>query len=720
MPENSPRVGFRLGVFTIDLRGRSLLRENKAIALPARAFDALLFLVTHRDRLVEKDEIVAAVWRDVAVTDDSLIHAVSVLRRALGDDPTRPAFIETVPRHGYRFIGPVEELASPGATHEAAPNQPVHPWWRRAAVAAAVGVAALGLLLYLGHASSPTSVRLDQPAPPGTSLASDGVVSPSGRHLAFVARDAQTGRSALWVRALASREPYPLPDTTAASNPFWSPDGRTLGFFAGGKLMAVDVSGGPARRIADVTGTPAGGSWGTRGVILFADSMSGLYAVSDSGGPVRQITRPDHSATDPWYAWPQFLPDSRHFVYQVVAIDGSRAGVFAGSLDSPESVRLLDASAATFAPPGYLLYVQHDMLMAEALDLERMVLSGRPMLLARGLSTPSLAEGNVVSGSRELLAFREGTRHQQLTQVDRSGTERGGAIDTPVALSNVRLSPDGGSLLATGSVNDAPGVWLVDLVRRQQTRLSADGLGSVWAPDGRRIAFTTRGGRDLFVRSPRDGDDAHIVATDAFVKIVNDWSPDGRQMIYAQIDAETKLDLWSIPASGGTPTPLLKTAFNEAQARISPDGRWIAYVTEQSGAGEVWVRRYPQMDEPRQVSVGGGGQPQWRPDQSELFYLSPDRALMAVDTPGAGRPAFGSPRRLFQTAIVGGPSDARDSYAVMPDGATFLVYGAREATGPAPITMIRHWAAGLTPFAVAPTREPRSAGAFAIPAFAPR
>ena len=429
------------------------------------------------------------------------------------------------------------------------------------------------------------------------------------------------------------------------------------------------------------------------------------------GGPVRQITRVEHGGTDAWYAWPQFLPDSRRFLYQIVAIDGSSAGVFAGSLDSPESVRLLDASAATFAPPGYLLYVQHGMLMAEALDLERMTLGGRPVLLARGLSAPSLAEGNVVSGSRELLAFREGTTRQPLMQVDRSGTQRGGAIETPVALSNVRLSPDGGSLLATGSVTDAPGVWLVDLVRQQQTRLSADGLGSVWSPDGRRIAFTTRGGRDLFVRSARDGNDARIVATDSFVKVVNDWSPDGRQMIYAQIDAETKLDLWAIPASGGTPTPLLKTPFNEAQARISPDGRWIAYVTEQSGTAEVWVRRYPQMDEPRQVSVGGGGQPQWRPDQSELFYLSPDHTLMAVVTPGAERPSFGTPQRLFQTSIAGGPSDARDSYAVMSDGATFLVYGTRDTAGPAPITVIRNWAAGLTPVAVAPAREPRSAGA---------
>ena len=417
-----------------------------------------------------------------------------------------------------------------------------------------------------------------------------------------------------------------------------------------------------------------------------------------------RLRRVDHAALDPWHAWPQFLPDGRQFLYQVVALDGSRAGVFAGSLDAPGSLRLLNASAATFAPPSYLLYVQHDMLMAEALDVERLALSGRPVLLARGLWAPSLAEGNVVSGLRELLAFREAAGHQQLMWVGRSGEERGSSIDTPVALSNIRLSPDGRSLLATGSFTGVPGVWLIDLARRQQTRLSADGLGAVWSPDGRRIAFTTRGGRDLSVRSAPDGDDARVVATDPFLKVVNDWAPDGRRMIYAQIDPETKLDLWSIPVSGGQPSPVLKTPYNEAQARLSPDGRWIAYVTDETGTGEVWVRRYPQMDQPRRVSVGGGGQPQWRPDQSELFYLSPDHVLMAVDAPRANEPSVGSRRRLFLAPIVGGLSDARDSYAVMPDGATFLVYGARQADTPAPITLIRNWAAGLTPYTVGPSR----------------
>ena len=180
MPESPTHVGFKLGAFTIDLRARTLRRHDKAVALPARAFDALVFLITHRDRLVEKDEIVAAVWRDVAVTDDSLIHAVSVVRRALGDDPARPAFIETIPRHGYRFVGPVEELVDAVVADQPASDQtPKHPWRRLAAVAAAGVVATLGLLLYLTRDPFLASVRLDQSAPAGTSLVSDGVVSPS-------------------------------------------------------------------------------------------------------------------------------------------------------------------------------------------------------------------------------------------------------------------------------------------------------------------------------------------------------------------------------------------------------------------------------------------------------------------------------------------------------------------------------------------------------------
>jgi Tol biopolymer transport system component len=195
-----------------------------------------------------------------------------------------------------------------------------------------------------------------------------------------------------------------------------------------------------------------------------------------------------------------------------------------------------------------------------------------------------------------------------------------------------------------------------------------------------------------------EGSDADLepLVSDQSVKVLNDWSARSQAIIYTRHDAATKLDLWHVPLAGGSPRPLLNSTFNEAQARISPDGRWLAYVADSTGTQEVYVRRYPELDAPRRVSTGGGGQPQWRPDQRELFYLSPDRSLMAVTISDGGHmSSIGTPRRLFRTSIAEGPSAARDSYAVMPDGRSFLI-DARRNSSTEPITVMLDWAAGLT------------------------
>jgi DNA-binding winged helix-turn-helix (wHTH) protein len=247
----TPPDRFRFGSFTLDLRARKLWRDSVLIPLPARAVDALVYLIAHRDRPVDKDEIIAAVWRDVAVTDDSLIHSVSVIRRALGDDPTHPSYIETIPRRGYRFVGSVEfvdparEPASaaeqPGESPTAIAPESVHPvrWMRRRAIAAAalllMAAAIPSYRGYLGrNASTDAAIRVEQVAPPGTTIVSGGIVSPSGRHLAFVARDERSGKTALWVRALDSPQPRMLPGTEGASKPFFSPDGQVIAFFLKG------------------------------------------------------------------------------------------------------------------------------------------------------------------------------------------------------------------------------------------------------------------------------------------------------------------------------------------------------------------------------------------------------------------------------------------------------------------------------------------------------
>lgn len=689
----------RIGAFTLDLSARRLWRDGTVVPLPSRSVDALAYLVAHRDRAVGKDEIVAAVWKDVAVTDDSLTHAISVVRRTLGDDPAHPSYIETVPRRGYRFIGAVDAVDDPPRA-AAVPEPVTSRWaWRPLVATAALLVAIAVLALSLGLRNESAVMaggarRIQQTAPPGTSIVSNGVVSPAGRHLAFVARREESGRTALWIRPLDAAEPYVLPGTEGASMPFFSPDGKMIAFFANGRLVAADLHGGPARTIAPVHGPPAGGSWGTRNVIVFADWTTGLYSVDATGGSVAPLTRLDHTALDAAHAWPQFLPDGRHFLYQVISADSARAGVYAGSVSGEDSVRLLDrATAAAYAPPGVLLYLQHDMLMAEAFDAGRLSLGGRAVLLARGVSAPLLTDGTVISGSREMLAFRQGASKQQLQWVDRAGLPQA-ALDLPAAMFNFRVSPEGRHLLAASSLTDSTGVWLVDLAQRHSTRLEADGIAPLWSPDGARFAFTSRGGLDLYVRARAGEAHAQPVLSDQSVKVLNDWSPDASHLVFTRHDPHTKLDLWTVPLSGGAARPLLNTPFNEVQARISPDGRWIAYGSDESGTQQIYVRRYPALDTPRQVSTRGGGQPQWRADQRELFYLSADRSVMAVTVTDENRPSFGAPRRLFRTSVEDGPFGARDSYAVTADGRSFLIDVRREADTPSPIVVMLNWNEG--------------------------
>jgi eukaryotic-like serine/threonine-protein kinase len=538
------------------------------------------------------------------------------------------------------------------------------------------------------------AVRIEQAAPPGTAIVSGGVVSPTGRHLAFVAQD-ESGQTALWVRALDSPTPRRLSGTEGASRPFFSPDGASLAFFARGRLLSTDLDGRALRTISAGDVTAAGGTWGPAGLILFADWPSGVYSVPSSGGPVTQLTRLNHAALEVAHAWPHFLPDGKHFLYQVMSRDSTQAGVYVGSVDAPGSVRLLDrASAAAYAPPGFLLYLQQDLLMAQPFDAARLRLAGRPVLLARGVSAPSLFDGHVISGSREMLAFREGASSQQLTLVDRAGAHQQ-VLDVPASMVNFRVSPDGRSLLAASSLTDVSGLWVVDLARGHWTRLAADGIAPLWSHDGRRLAYTSRAGHDIYVRQASDEAGAQPLLRDQTVKVLNEWSRDGRHIVYAQHGAATKLDLWLLPIGGGPARPLLQTSFNEAQARLSPDGRWIAYVSDESGTPDVYVRRYPEMDDPHLISAGGGGQPQWRADQKELFYLSQDRWLMSVAVDGSDSLSYGAPRRLFRSSIAAGPAAARDSYAAMSDGQSFLIDGRHDRDRDAPITMMRNWAAGL-------------------------
>lgn len=737
-PSIAPDYSF--GPFRLSASPRQLWRNGEPVALNTRVFETLLVLVRHSDRVVEKEELLRAVWPDSFVSEDSLTQSVWALRRALGDDSSHPQYIATVPRRGYRFIAPLtvhtaarssgaaglQPAASPRGT-QVPPPQPsppadaraaaerlqvrtgplrrasAQPWLLAGGVAAAV---VLGLFGVVSTREAPPPlgpVRALLAAPDNTTLVAGGAVSPDSRYVVLVAQDNDSSRIRLWLRTLSTGESRPLPGTDGAVRPFWSPDSTAVGFFANGRLKTLALDAEAPRTLATVGINPAGGSWSSRGEILFAASRSGLFLVADTGGRVKDVTVLDAGRRDRAHRWPSFLPDGRRFLYTIVSSDPERAGTYLGSLDGGEGVRLFDTpnTFAAYAPTGHVLYVHEGALLAQLFDSSRepMRPRGVPMTIAPQITSPDFLNGATITASAGgLLAFGGGRVGGRLVWLDRQGRQVG-EVDAPMALHNPTLSPDGTELLAdtTGEVDPVlGGLWRIDLTRGTRVRIGAGGT-PVWSPDASQVAFTSArdgGISDIYLAAPSGESDRELLLHTGDSKGLNDWSRDGRYIVFITTTARTKKDLWVLPMTGSRePAPFLQTEFEELQGQVSPDGRWIAYTSDESGRWEVYVQPFPGKGPKHVVSAAGGGEPQWRGDGRELFYLALDHTLMSVAvTPG---PVWrGSrPEPLFRAPVVGDLTRHRTRYQVSRDGSRFLVdaVDARRSQEP---TLIVNWIAG--------------------------
>lgn len=692
------------------------------MVLSAKAWDALLVLVTNRDRVVAKDELLSLVWPGRVVSEDLLPQNILALRRALGDDSGQPKFIATTPRRGYRFIAPVTAvpredhqpaplsepaatpaLAATDTTADAPTDEPTaRPTSTRqlawAALTAAIALVAVVTALRFRQTPAPTlssgrPLRFAQVAPEGTTFASGGILSPNGRYMAFVATEDLTGKTALWVKTLDTADARALDGTDDAAKPFWSPDSQSLGFFAGGKLKRVGLDGNAPRTLADVGLSPAGASWSPSGVILFAAWKSGLSSIADTGGRVTAVTSLDASAREVGHGSPQFLPDGRRFLYFVSSASAEKAGTYAGSLDAPGKVRVSE-SASTYASPGYLLTAKDGTITAQPFDATRQRVSGGPSLVAS-----NVANNAVMSATGgELLAFGGASNASKLVWLDRTGRTLG-AIDAPAHLHNPAFSPDLKQLMASSSDADQRGVWVVDLERGAPTRFVPYGTSPWISPDGQRIVFTSDrlgGVSDMFARSTAGRNDEEVVLRTSENKIVNDWSPDGRYIVYVSTNPVTKKDMWLLPQFGDRkPVPYLQTPANEIQGQVSPDGRWMAYASDESGTWQVYVQTFPVPGRKRVVSVNGGAQPRWRHDGRELFYLAADHTLMAVEVSPGETLEPRRPQALFRADVFGRLNTYRSHYTVTADGQRFLV---DSTNGIQPsITTLVNWTALLKP-----------------------
>jgi Tol biopolymer transport system component len=569
-------------------------------------------------------------------------------------------------------------------------------------VLAGLVVVAAAVLAFVHFREKPSSeqvLRFIVPPEKGVfSSVSIPAVSPDGRHVAYVTL--VDGKTQLWVRdldSLASR----LLFTENARLPFWSPDSRTIGFFAGGKLRKIDASGGPALPLCD--SRPYGGTWNGNGTILFTPSAgSPIFRVSAAGGAPVAVTSLDKASGEVGHYLPWFLPDGRHFLYTVRSNDEEKTAIYIGDLESRELRQLMLAkSKAIYARPGYLLFLREHTLMAQPFDAGKLQTTGDALPMAEQVDTQGTAGlyGQFSASQNGVLAYTSGAIFQgeQFTWFDRSGKILG-TVGGPAEVSWPAISPDG-KTVAFQRRDEQSGlydIWLHDLARGTDSRFtfnSRDNEAPIWSPDGNYIAFSSdrSGSFGVYRKGAGGTGQDELVDGHTFNAVPTGWSPDGRYLLEEAGGPPTSADIWVAPmgsgSSGGKPRPYLQTEFNEGHGKVSPNGRWLTYVSDETKKTEVYVMTFPHPGGKWQISTNGGAPPAWSRDGRELFYFSADNKMMAVEIKASGNKLeAGVPHALFDLLPR--------AFDVSREG-KFLIPTAVVKIAAVPMTVIVNWPAGL-------------------------
>lgn len=520
-------------------------------------------------------------------------------------------------------------------------------------------------------------------------------VSPDGRHLALAISTA--GESRIWLRSLNSVAPTPIANTEGGQNPFWSPDGQFIGFFASGKLKKVPITGGVATVICDALPNVNFGTWNNDDTILFTtgELERGILRVSARGGDPTTLLKPDQSRDELLVLWPHFLPDGKRFLYlKSFNNRNNQSAAFVASLDGSENQLLFNVSSRVYySPPGYLLYLLDATLVAQKFDEKTLKLTGEPITVVEGVGN-FIRTGNPyfsVSADGGVIAYLSGALVERLLWIDRSGREEA-TVGAPADYSYLRISPDGQKLALniTNAKDGTRDIWVIDLIRGTSSRITFQtGMnnGPVWSPDGRTIvyAYDRDGPPHLFKKALGDTAEGEMLVppSKSGAQLPLDWTPDARFVVFTEYSAKTKSDISILSMSGDKKrSPFVQTEFTETEGRLSPDGKWLAYVSNSSGRREVYVQAFENPVDRWQISTSGGQRPRWSRSGSELFYLSPDQKLMSVAVNTAPTFEAKTPVPLFSIEV-------RD-FDVSRDGQRFIV--ATTVGAPAvPLGVITNW-----------------------------
>ncbi len=623
--------------------------------------------------------------------------------------------LEHAPEDRWQSVGDIRRAITLSAVSTPKPNR----MWKWVAAVALLTLGGGWLLsLRLGRAPAASQVVSFAVYPPEKTAFSipNGItlnvpqfaLAPDGRTLVFTA-GAAGERPLLWRRPLDETSAQPLPGTEDAQDPFWSPDSRWIAFFAEGKLKRISAAGGAVQVIAPSIWDARGGTWSRENIILFANGVEPIQRINASGGrpsPIKALAK-DESAP----RYPVFLPGDQSFLYLSIAFHRPTS-LYAVSLKDMRSdaVAAIDNSAV-YSKPGYLLFAQSNTLFAQPFDLASLKVTDQPIAIAEHAGHTSTFKSAISVSDTGTLAWAGAlSPGGKLTWFDRSGRPLN-SLGPEAYYSDFRLSPDEKALAAsmmdarTGTID----VWIDDLARGTSNRIT--GINAllkatpIWSPDGSQLMFrVSRGVVEFHRRSAAGGGAEQVVLPSSIVRssgiqsnmIINtDWSPDGKDILFSVPGSGTGMDLWMLPLLGDRkPVKFLASPGDEMHGNFSPDGRLVAYTSNESDSGkfQVDVQTVPLSDKKWQVSTSGGYEPRWRADGREMYYLSEDRKLMAVEVrPG---PSFGVPRILFQTQVQPGVSANRMHYVPSHDGRRFLI-NTQTAASITPITVVTNWANAL-------------------------
>jgi Tol biopolymer transport system component/predicted Ser/Thr protein kinase len=579
--------------------------------------------------------------------------------------------------------------------------------WIAAGILGAAALA-LGYVAQRNSARAPVMVQTSI-LPPEKSrfdfTAGSMALSPDGTRLAFVAPDA-SGKNALWVRPLAGLSAQPLAGTEGAENPFWSPDSLRIAFFAGGKLKKIDASGGPSETICEAQ-VGRGGSWNREGTIIFAPNFnSGLAKVAAAGGTPVPVTKLDAGRKENTHRWPWFLPDGRHFLFaNRMAGSGAtpqRTEIWVGSLDGKIAELVHDVDSNVQYASGHVLFVREGTLLAQRFSPGSRKLAGDSFPVAehlQNLNGYSLSMFSVSDSGALVYTGGGSIGLSQLAWLDRTGRQLE-TVGNPGMIARPRLSHDEKRIVM--DIRDAASgntdVWVFDIARRTQTRLTfAPGIDAypIWSPDDARIVFTSdrKNPGDLYEKSSAGTGEEKIVLSSDVLKAPFSWSADGTRIAFQSFNTKTASrtgDLGTYSFADGKASPYLETEFNEGEPSFSPDGKWISYVSNESGKNEIYVRSFPDTGGKWQISTASGEDPLWSRDGTEIFY---DSGTKLIAVPVKTAPAFeaGTPQLLFEARIR---QDQGLQYDVSGDGKKILLDEDVTQAAETPITLVQNWLAG--------------------------